>query len=222
MEAMEERQVTAGRANIPISRPFFVLATQNPIEQEGTYPLPVSQLDRFQQSVQIDYPEAIEEFEIVQQTTSSYDPSLTPILEKEAILELIALTKKITIPRTILDYVSRIVRSSRPESEEAPDFVNEWVSWGAGPRGIQSLLSAARSLALMDGRTEINFGDVHEMAFPTLRHRMVPTYHAEAEGVDCDAIIEKILIEMPGSQYRPEEREGEKRPGFIRRLLGRS
>ena len=222
MEAMEERQVTAGGTNIPIDRPFFVLATQNPIEQEGTYPLPVSQLDRFQQSVQMDYPEAAEEFEIVQQTTSSYDPSLQPLLTKEAVVELIALTAKITVPRRILDYVSKIVRSTRPESEEAPQFVNEWISWGAGPRGIQAILSSARSLALMDGRTEINAGDVHEMAFPALRHRMVPTYHAEAEGVDCDAIIKKILIEMPGSLYKPEECEGENRPGFLQRLLGRS
>ena len=222
MEAMEERQVTAGGTNIPIDRPFFVLATQNPIEQEGTYPLPVSQLDRFQQSVQMDYPEAAEEFEIVQQTTSSYDPSLQPLLTKEAVVELIALTAKITVPRRILDYVSKIVRSTRPESEEAPDFVNEWISWGAGPRGIQAILSSARSLALMDGRTEISAGDVHEMAFPALRHRMVPTYHAEAEGVDCDAIIKKILIEMPGSLYKPEECEGENRPGFLQRLLGRS
>ena len=222
MEAMEERQVTVGGTNIPIDRPFFVLATQNPIEQEGTYPLPVSQLDRFQQSVQMDYPEAAEEFEIVQQTTSSYDPSLQPLLTKEAVVELIALTAKITVPRRILDYVSKIVRSTRPESEEAPDFVNEWISWGAGPRGIQAILSSARSLALMDGRTEINAGDVHEMAFPALRHRMVPTYHAEAEGVDCDAIIKKILTEMPGSLYKPEECEGENRPGFLQRLLGRS
>ena len=222
MEAMEERQVTAGGTNIPIDRPFFVLATQNPIEQEGTYPLPVSQLDRFQQSVQMDYPEAAEEFEIVQQTTSSYDPSLQPLLTKEAVVELIALTAKITVPRRILDYVSKIVRSTRPKSEEAPDFVNEWISWGAGPRGIQAILASARSLALMDGRTEINAEDVHEMAFPALRHRMVPTYHAEAEGVDCDAIIKKILIEMPGSLYKPEECEGENRPGFLQRLLGRS
>ena len=222
MEAMEERQVTVGGTNITIDRPFFVLATQNPIEQEGTYPLPVSQLDRFQQSVQMDYPEAAEEFEIVQQTTSSYDPSLQPLLTKEAVVELIALTAKITVPRRILDYVSKIVRSTRPESEEAPQFVNEWISWGAGPRGIQAILSSARSLALMDGRTEINAGDVHEMAFPALRHRMVPTYHAEAEGVDCDAIIKKILIEMPGSLYKPEECEGENRPGFLQRLLGRS
>ena len=222
MEAMEERQVTAGGTNVPIDRPFFVLATQNPIEQEGTYPLPVSQLDRFQQSVQIDYPEAAEEFEIVQQTTSSYDPSLQPLLTKEAVVELIALTAKITVPRRILDYVSKIVRSTRPESEEAPQFVNEWISWGAGPRGIQAILSSARSLALMDGRTEINAGDVHEMAFPALRHRMVPTYHAEAEGVDCDAIVKKILTEMPDSLYKPEECEGGDRPGFLQRLLGRS
>ena len=222
MEAMEERQVTATGGMIPLDRPFFVLATQNPIEQEGTYPLPVSQLDRFQQSIQIDYPEEGEEFEIVQQTTSSYASELSPMLERDAMVEMISLAGKIFIPPEILDYVSSIVRSTRPNAEGSPDYVKEWISWGAGPRGIQAILSASRALALMDGRSKIIAEDVHQIVFPALRHRMVPTYHAEAEGVSCDDIIEKILVDFPGGTYTPEVKVEEKRPGFLRRLLGKA
>ena len=222
MEAMEERQVTAAGENLTLERPFFVLATQNPIEQEGTYPLPVSQLDRFQQSIQIDYPDEGEEFEIVQQTTSSYQCSLEPLLERAVIVEMISLAGRIVIPSELLDYVSALVRSTRPDSDDAPEFVKEWISWGAGPRGIQAILAAARSMALMGGRAEINADDVHKAAFPALRHRMVPTYHAEAEGVSCDDIIEKVLLGLPGGRYRPETQQAENRPGFFQRLLGRN
>jgi MoxR-like ATPase len=222
MEAMEERQVTAAGGNVPLERPFFVLATQNPIEQEGTYPLPVSQMDRFQQSIRIDYPEADEEMQIVQQTTSSYQSSLEPVLDRESISDLIDLTAKISISSLLLDYVSRIVRKTRPGSEQAPGFVKEWVSWGAGPRGVQAIIEGARALALMDGRHEISPGDLHEMCFSTLRHRMVLTYHAEAEGVDADIVIEQILESMAEGHYRPAEKETTNAPGFFRRLLGRS
>ena len=222
MEAMEERQVTTSGGNVPLDRPFFVLATQNPIEQEGTYPLPVSQMDRFQQSIRIDYPEVEEEMQIVQQTTSSYQSRLEPMLDKESICELISLTGKISISSMLIDYVSRIVRKTRPGSEKAPAFVKEWVSWGAGPRGVQAVIEGARAFALMDGRPEVTPGDIHEMCFSTLRHRMVPTYHAEAEGVDTDIVIEKILEGMPEGHYKPAEKETSIAPGFFRRLLGRN
>ena len=222
MEAMEERQVTTTAGNVPLERPFFVLATQNPIEQEGTYPLPVSQMDRFQQSIRIDYPEAAEEMQIVQQTTSSYKSTLAPLLDKESISDLISLTGKISISTMLIDYVSRIVRKTRPGSEDAPSYVKEWVSWGAGPRGVQAVLEGARSLALMDGRPEVTPDDVHEMCFSTLRHRMVPTYHAEAEGVDIDDVIERILEGMPEGHYKVSGKETTAAPGFFSRLLGRS
>lgn len=222
MEAMEERQVTTTSGNVALERPFFVLATQNPIEQEGTYPLPVSQMDRFQQSIQIDYPQVGEELQIVQQTTSSYQSTLEPMLSRESIIALISLTKKITIPMNLLDYVTKIVRRTRPTSENAPDYVKEWISWGAGPRGVQSILSGARALALMDGRSEIEATDIHAMSFSTLRHRMVRTYHGEAEGIDNDAVIEKILRGMPEGLYKPGGNEGPKPAGFFRRLLGKN
>ena len=222
MEAMEERQVTTAGGNVTLDRPFFVLATQNPIEQEGTYPLPVSQMDRFQQSIRIDYPEAAEEMQIVQQTTSSYKSTLEPILDKEAISDLISLTGKISISTMLIDYVSRIVRKTRPGSEEAPSYVKEWVSWGAGPRGVQAVLEGARALALMGGRPEITPGDIHEMCFSTLRHRMVPTYHAEAEGIDIDDVIARILGDMPEGHYKVAEQETTSSPGFFSRLLGRN
>ena len=133
LESMQERKVTVGGEDHPLPEPFFVLATQNPIEQEGTYPLPVSQLDRFQQSIQIDYPDEGEEFEIVQQTTSSYQCSLEPFLERAVIVEMISLAGRIVIPSELLDYVSSLVRSTRPDSDDAPEFVKEWISWELAP-----------------------------------------------------------------------------------------
>ena len=135
---------------------------------------------------------------------------------------MISLTERIAIPPELLDYVSAIVRSTRPNSDDAPGFVKEWVSWGAGPRGIQAILAVARSMALMEGRAEINADDVHKAVFPALRHRMVPTYHAEAEGVSCDDVIERVLLGLPGGRYQPETQQVEDRPGFFQRLLGRN
>ena len=149
MEAMEERQVSGGGRQLRLDRPFFVLATQNPIEQQGTYPLPVSQLDRFLFNIDIDYPTTPEEFRILVRTTSMYKPETSRVFDRETILEWIDVARKITLDASVLDYVARIVRATRPDAPEAPAIVREQVSWGAGPRATQSLISAARAVALM-------------------------------------------------------------------------
>jgi MoxR-like ATPase len=203
MEAMEERQVTAAGQRLPLPRPFFVLATQNPIEQEGTYPLPVSQLDRFQQEIRIDYPSGDEEFAIVQLTTSAYQCELEPLLDRADLLDAIALARRVRVSERLIDYAARLVRRTRPSSPDAPDFVREWVSWGAGPRAIQSLLAAARSLAFLAGRVEVIADDLHSIVHSTLRHRILRTYHAEAEGVGVDLVIDRILESMPDGLQVP-------------------
>jgi MoxR-like ATPase len=220
MEAMEERQVTAGGSRIPLSRPFFVLATQNPIEQEGTYPLPVSQLDRFQMSIFIDYPSTEEEFRIVMLTTSDYRAPLSPILSREQILEAIRLVRLVRIPQSLLDYASRLVRRTRPAAADAPDFVREWISWGAGPRAIQSLIAGARSLALFSGRAEVEPDDLHRVVHPVLRHRLVLSYHAEAEGIQADGVIDRILESLPDGLFKKPPSLPE-RKSFLARLLGK-
>jgi len=213
MEAMEERQVTASGRRAPLPRPFFVLATQNPIEQEGTYPLPVSQLDRFQQTILIDYPSDDEEFRIVQMTTSAYGCDLEPLLTHEDVVEAIALVSRIAVPARLVDYASRLVRCTRPDSGSAPQFVRESISWGAGPRAIQALVAGARALAFLAGRTEATADDLHGVVFSTLRHRLVRTYHAEAEGIDVDDIVRRVLLSMPDGIYHEPEPE---RPRTLR------
>jgi MoxR-like ATPase len=223
MEAMEERQITASGQRVRLPRPFFVLATQNPIEQEGTYPLPVSQLDRFQQTIHIDYPTTDEEFDIVQLTTSAYESSLAPLLDRASISEAVAMVAQVHLPQTLVEYASRVVRRTRPTSSDAPDFVHEWISWGAGPRATQALLASARALAFIDGRGEATYEDLHEMACSTMRHRLLRTYHAEAEGIDVDSIIERVLESMPEGRYqRASEDAVEPKPGFLARLIRRA
>jgi MoxR-like ATPase len=221
MEAMEERQVTAAGRRMPLSRPFFVLATQNPIEHEGTYSLPVSQLDRFQLTIHIDYPSFEEEFRVVLLTTSAYDSVLAPIVGREDIIEAIGLARRVQVPERLLDYVARLVRRTRPASKDAPDFVREWISWGAGPRAVQAMVQAARAFAFQDGRIEVRADDIHEALHPTLRHRLVLTYHAEAEGIQPDQVVDQIVASMPDGLYRPPETTRPRR-GLLARILGRT
>lgn len=193
MEAMEEQQVSAGGKQLKLSPPFFVLATQNPIEQHGTYPLPVSQLDRFLFNITIDYPSTAEEFRILVLTTSTYSAGLTPIVTHEEVRDWIALAKKIHVDSQTTNYVASLVRSTRPDSTSAPPAVTRHVTWGAGPRAAQSLLAGARSMALLAGRDYATVDDVRAVALPTLRHRILLSYHATAEGVTPDRIVEGLL-----------------------------
>ncbi len=221
MEAMEERQVTAGGQRFPLDRPFFVLATQNPIEQEGTYPLPVSQIDRFMFNVLIDYPSADEEFEILQRTTSAYASAIEPVVDRPTILRGIAAARRVSVPDRLVDYATRIVRRTRPADASSPDFVRESLAWGAGPRAVQAILLGAKAHALLAGRPEVAAEDIHAVVAPTLRHRMLLGYHAEAEGVQPDAVIERILDGMPDGLYRRPATSARQRPGVLGRLFGK-
>ena len=220
MEAMEERQVTAGGTRMPLSRPFFVLATQNPIEQEGTYPLPISQLDRFLFMIHVDYPTEDEEFRVVLRTTSTYDTEIEPLLEREQLLEIQSLVRRIEISAQLVDYAARIVRLSRPHAIGAPSFVRESIAWGAGPRAVQSMLQTSRALAFLDGRPTVRIQDLHDIAHSVLRHRLVLSYHAEAEGIEPDGLVDKILVSL-GRYTPPEQEAAPRRRGLLARLLSR-
>ncbi len=224
MEAMEERQVSAAGKRLPLERPFFVLATENPLELEGTYPLPVSQLDRFLFNITIDYPTAEEEFRVLVLTTSTYEGKLSGAVEREEVVEMLDLARRIWVPPRLLDYATRIVRATRPTSKVCPEAIRELVAWGGGPRATQSMLAAARSMAFLAGRPEVTAEDLHAVAVPTLRHRILLRYHAEAEGVRTEDVIQRTLEAMPDGLYRrpqtPPGPEEERRPsGFFGRLF---
>ncbi|MCB1161559.1 MAG: MoxR family ATPase [Candidatus Krumholzibacteriia bacterium] len=196
LQAMQEYQVTAGGETFSLERPFYVLATQNPIEQEGTYPLPEAQLDRFMFNIKVDYPGEDEERRIVETTTAGRAPELRAVLSAADIVELQQLVRRIPVAERVLAYAVRIVRSSRPD-ETAPDFVRDFVAWGAGPRAGQYLVLGAKALAALDGRAAPGIEDVRAVAPSVLRHRLVTNFNAEAEGVDADAIIQRLLAAVP-------------------------
>jgi len=193
LESMQERQVTVGGVRRDLEAPFFVLATQNPIEQEGTYPLPEAQLDRFMFQIDVGYPTEAEERRILALTTSGYQPALEPVLAREEILELQKLVRKVRVSEDVVSYVLRLVRATRSSEKEAPDFVRKWVTWGASPRASQNLVLGAKASAVLDGRCEAKIEDVMEVAQPVLGHRILPNFAAEAEGVNRRRIVEDLL-----------------------------
>ena len=195
LEAMQEYQVTVNGVRFPLSRPFFVLATQNPIEQEGTYPLPEAQLDRFMFNVVIEYPTADEERRILAMTTSSYVPDVAAVATGDDIEALHAAVREVPAAENVIDYAARLVRATRP-GENAPDFVGNWVQWGAGPRAGQALLLGAKARALLDGRVAAAPDDVAAVAAPVLRHRVLVNFQAEADGIDADAVIVRLLAQV--------------------------
>ncbi len=195
LQAMQERQVTAGGNTYALEQPFFVLATQNPIEQEGTYPLPEAQLDRFMFNTFIGYPSRQEEEEIVRSTTSSYQPRLEKVLSGKEILELQQLVRRVPASDTVVGHAVGLARRSRPTGEGAPEFVKEYVSWGAGPRASQYLVLGAKARAVLEGRLAPSIEDVDFMAKPVLRHRIITNFQAEAAGVDSVAVIDRLLAE---------------------------
>lgn len=195
LEAMQEKQVTVGGNRHPLDPPFFVLATQNPIEQEGTYPLPEAQLDRFMFNIRVDYPSAEEELEIMQRTTGGTDAEVLQVLDGKKILELQALVRSVPIADDLIRYALRLTRATRVRTDEAPDFVRRHVEWGAGPRAGQYLVLGAKASAILDGRPHVTGDDIRRVVLPVLRHRIVTNFAAEAEGVTSDDIIEKLLEE---------------------------
>lgn len=193
LEAMQEYKISVGGETYQLQMPFFVLATQNPIEQEGTYPLPEAQLDRFMFNIYIDYPEHSEEKQIVQSTTSAYEPDLERVLTSEDILRLQKIVRKVPIAEHVVDYVVSLVNSSRPSMSDAPDFVKEWVNWGAGPRASQYLTLGGKARAIMHGRYHVAIEDIQAVAKPVLRHRILTNFRAEADGITSLDIIDRLL-----------------------------
>ena len=197
LQAMQEYEVTAGGRTYALPLPFFVLATQNPIEQEGTYPLPEAQLDRFFFQINIDYPQFEEEKAIVHQTTSGKSLQLKKVLNAENVRALQDIVRRVPVAENVVDYAVRLVRGTRPKEKDAPAFVRNWISWGAGPRASQSLILGGKARAILDGRYTVSIEDVRALAAPVLRHRMVLSFHAEAEGVTADQTVKKLLDEIP-------------------------
>ena len=193
LQAMQECKVTYGGETHSLSLPFFVLATQNPIEQEGTYPLPEAQLDRFMFTILIDYPTSGEEFEIVQTTTSAYEVKLKKVLDGSNVLRFQKLIRRMPVADDIIEKVIRLVSLTRPNHATAPQNVRNYVSWGAGPRASQYLILGAKAFAALDGRYSPNIDDIRSIARPVLRHRIITNFAAEAEGVGSDDIITELL-----------------------------
>ncbi|MBC8351971.1 MAG: MoxR family ATPase [Planctomycetes bacterium] len=197
LQAMQEREVTVGRTTYDLPAPFFTIATQNPIEQEGTYPLPEAQLDRFMFNIKVGYPSAEEEERILSVTTRNEKVEVTKILSGRAIVNLQKLVNSIAVSEYIVKYVARLVRATRPANDESPEFVQELVDWGAGPRAGQFLINGGKALAAMDGRFSVSIDDVRKIAIPVLRHRISTNFQAQAEGMTNESIIERLLKEIP-------------------------
>ena len=200
LEAMQERQVTIGQTRHVLSDPFFVLATQNPIEQEGTYQLPEAQQDRFMFKVFVDYPTFDEEKAIARATTSIQKDDVQAVLTGEEIIELQQIVRQVPVSDHIIDYCLALVRQTRIGEEGAPDFAKEWLSWGAGPRAVQNLLLGGKARALLNGRTHVSTEDIQALALPVLRHRIVTNFSAHSEGITTDHVIERLVKETPSKE----------------------
>jgi MoxR-like ATPase len=192
--------VTVGRVRHELSDPFFVLATQNPIEQEGTYPLPEAQQDRFMFKVFVEYPSFQEEKQIAKQTTMLQPDEVQPVLTGEQVLELQKIVRQVPVTDHIVEYALLLVRQTRIREDGAPDFITEWLSWGAGPRAVQFLLLGGKARALLHGRTYVSTDDVAAMAAPVLRHRIVTNFSAESEGITPDDVVERLVKETPSKE----------------------
>jgi MoxR-like ATPase len=197
LEAMQEHQVTVGQTTYDLPQPFFVIATQNPIEQEGTYPLPEAQLDRFMFNIHVDYPTEDVEQRILGETTVGRFVRLESVLSGQQILDCQDLVQEIVASPYVVRYATSLIRASRPVSDTAPEFVRKMVDWGAGPRAGQHMILGAKAMAAMDGRFNVAIGDIQEVAVPVLRHRIACNFQAQAEGVDSVSIVRMLLDEIP-------------------------
>ena len=197
LQAMQERQVTVGQTTYDLPRPFFVIATQNPIEQEGTYPLPEAQLDRFMFNIHIDYPEDEIEQKVLSETTRGPSPNLDKVIDGQQILDMQDLVQDIVTSPYVVKYTTALIRASRPASPTAPEFVENFVDWGAGTRAGQHLLLGAKAMAAMDGRVNVSTADIRRVAVPVMRHRIACNFQAQAEGIDTVRIVEMLLEEVP-------------------------
>ncbi len=197
LEAMQERQVSVGRVRHKLSSPFFVLATQNPIEQEGTYPLPEAQQDRFMFKVYVKYPSFKEEFEIARRTTGVQADDIAPVLDGEQIMEIQNLVRKVPVTDHVIHYCLALVRQTRVGEPGVPKFIRDWLSWGAGPRAVQNLVLGGKARALLYGRSHVTTEDIKALAYPVLRHRILTNFTAASEGITSDTVIKKIVEATP-------------------------
>ena len=200
LEGMQERQVSAGGTMHALPAPFFVLATQNPLEQEGTYPLPEAQLDRFLLYIKVDYPSGAEEWEIAQRVTTGSMGQIKAVMSGKEITEIQDLVCRVPVSDQVLGYAHAIVRASRPRAPEAPEFINNWVNFGAGPRGLLTLVTAAKARAILHGRFHATAGDVQAVAHPALRHRIAANYPAQAANVDSDKLVDMLMEAIPADR----------------------
>lgn len=193
LQAMQEYKVTTAGIDYNLEKPFLVLGTQNPIEQEGTYPLPEAQLDRFMFKIVVGYPSFDEELAIAESTTAGGQPAVIPMLDRQGILDIQQTVRKVLIGRSVAAYAVKLVRATRPKSDEAPDFVKKYLSWGAGPRACQAILLGAKAHALLDGRVHVSTEDIKYVAAPVMRHRLATSFRADSDGVTADHIVEKLF-----------------------------
>jgi len=201
LQAMQEHEVTVAGKTYPLEPPFFVMATQNPIEQEGTYPLPEAQLDRFMLSINIGYPTRAEERRIVMATTQSTTAEVKPVLHGRDILWIQRLVRQVPAAPHMVDYAVDLVRATRPKEPPSPDFVKNWLAWGAGPRAAQNIILSAKARVILHGRFAVTADDIRAMAFPVLRHRLLTNFNADAEGIDVEQVIERIVQTVPEPSY---------------------
>jgi MoxR-like ATPase len=201
LEAMQERQISAGGRTHVVPAPFFVLATQNPLEQEGTYPLPEAQLDRFLLYIKVDYPSGLEEWEIARRVTVGGLGKIEPCMSGEDIIQMQQLVTRVPVSDQVLGYAWALVRASRPGRPEAAEFVNKWVNWGAGPRGVLTLVTCAKARALLFGRYHATTADVQAVAKPALRHRIASNYAAQANNIGGEQLIEKLMEAVPADRH---------------------
>ncbi|MBN1911697.1 MAG: MoxR family ATPase [Pirellulales bacterium] len=201
LQAMQEHEVTAAGKTYPLEPPFFVMATQNPIEQEGTYPLPEAQLDRFMLSINIGYPSREEERRIVQATTQSADQEVTPVLQGKDILWIQQLVRQVPASQHMVDYAVDLARATRPKEPDSPAFVKNWLAWGAGPRAAQNMILGAKARAILQGRFAVSAADIRHVAPPVLRHRIFTNFNADAEGIDTERVVRQILETVPEPSY---------------------
>ncbi len=200
LEGMQERQISAGGKVHKLPAPFFVLATQNPLEQEGTYPLPEAQLDRFLLYIRVDYPSGPEEWEIARRVTTGQMGQIESVLSGDDIIGYQQLVTRVPVSDQVLGYAWALVRASRPNTDEAPDFVNKWVAWGAGPRGVLTLVTCAKARAILYGRHHATVGDVQAVAKPALRHRIAGNFTAQAAGVNSEQLIDMLMAAVPADR----------------------
>jgi len=208
LEAMQEKRISSGGVDYELDKPFFVLATQNPIEQEGTYPLPEAQLDRFLFNVMVKYPSHTEELDIMRSVTSDDEPELKEVVDGASIIEFQHVVRRIPVADHVFEYAAAIVRATRPDQPDAPEFIKKLMAWGAGPRASLNLILAGKARAALRGRCHVAVEDIRELCLPILRHRIIPNFAARSEGMTPDTLITRLLDEVPADEKLYKRKTG--------------